>query len=126
MVFTAAFLGALTLLTVIGAVFAEPRVFFVAFLAVLGWRWYQVLRTPIEIRIRDDESIEFRRLLGRAALLEARQIKRIRRAGRGVWLEHQTGSLNLYGNMRGLSEFVWELKVRNPALQVEGLGGHSA
>jgi hypothetical protein len=125
-VFTVSFLGALTALTTFGAVFAEPRLFFVAFLGVLAWRWYLILKTPVEVRIRDDGSIEFRRLVGRSLILELHQIKQLKRVGRGVWLAHDSGSLSLYGNMRGLDELLWELRVRNPALREAGADADNA
>ena len=125
-VFTVSFLGVLTALTVFGAVYAEPRLFFVAFLAVLAWRWYLISKMPVEVRIRDDGSLEFRRLVGRSQILEPHQIKQLKRIGRGVWLEHDSGSLSLYGNMQGLDELLWELRVRNPALRDADAGSGNA
>lgn len=118
LVFTFGFLGLLTVLTVFGVFYAEPRLFFVAFLLVLAWRWNQLLKTPVEARIGDDGVIEFRGVIGRTEL-RVGQIKRILRVGRGYWLEHGNGSLNLYGNMEGIEDFLAQLQAMDPALEVK-------
>jgi hypothetical protein len=118
LVFTLGFLGVLTLLTILGVFFAEPRLFFVAFLLVLAWRWYQILKTPVKIQVEDDDTIEFRGLIGRVVLSPDR-INRIMRVGRGYWVEYPEGSLNVYGNMEGLEDFLAYLKSANPALEVK-------
>ncbi|UCC72999.1 MAG: hypothetical protein JSV86_00055 [Gemmatimonadota bacterium] len=118
LVFTLGFLGLLTALTVFGVFYAEPQLFFVAFLLVLAWRWRQILKTPVEVRVRDDGAIEFRGIIG-GTVLSVDQIRRVVRVGRGYWLEHADGSLNLYGNMEGIEEFLAELRAVNPELEVK-------
>jgi hypothetical protein len=118
LVFTFGFLVILTALTVFGVFYAEPRLFFVAFLLVLAWRWNQLLKTPVEVRTRDDGVIEFCGAIGRTEL-RVGQIKRVMRVGRGYWIEHAGGSLNLYGNMEGIDEFLAHLRALNPALEVK-------
>lgn len=118
LVFTLGFLGVLTSLTIFGVFFAEPRLFFAAFLLVLAWRWYQILRTPVKIQVKDDDTIEFRGLIGRVVLSPDR-IKRIMQVGRGYWVEYPEGSLNVYGNMEGVEDFLSYLKSANPALEVK-------
>ncbi|UCC82110.1 MAG: hypothetical protein JSW46_14075 [Gemmatimonadota bacterium] len=117
-VFTFGFLGFLTALTILGVFFAEPRLFFVAFLLVLAWRWNQLLKTPLEVRTRDDGVIEFRGVIGRREL-SVDDIKSVMRVGRGYWIEHTDGSTNLYGNMEGIEELLTELRAMNPALEVK-------
>jgi hypothetical protein len=116
---TLSFLGLLTLLTLFGLVYAEPRVFFAALVLYLGWRWYQIARTPLAVSVLDDGRVEFRGLLGRTAL-EAGEIKLIRRAGRGYVLEHSGGSIPLYGAIERFNEFVLNVKAANPSLEVRG------
>jgi hypothetical protein len=118
LVFTFGFLGILTVLTVFGVFYAEPQLFFVAFLLVLAWRWSQLLKTPVEVRTRDDGIIEFRGVIGRSEL-SVDQLTRVMRVGRGYWIEHGAGSLNLYGNMEGIEEFLAQLRAANPALEVK-------
>ncbi|NIN72961.1 MAG: hypothetical protein GTO46_13745 [Gemmatimonadetes bacterium] len=118
LVLTFGFLGILTALTVFGVFYAEPRLFFVAFLFVLAWRWNQLLKTAVEVRARDDRVIEFRGVIGRKELSVDR-IRRVMRVGRGYWIEHGDGSINLYGNMEGIDEFLAQLRALNPALEVK-------
>ena len=118
LVLTFGFLAFLTVLTVFGVFYAEPQLFFVAFLLVLAWRWNQLLKTPVEVRERDDDVIEFRGVIGRKEL-RVESMKRVMRVGRGYWLEHSEGSLNLYGNMEGIEDFLAHLREQNPALEVK-------
>jgi len=118
LVFTFGFLGILTALTIFGVFFAEPRLFFAAFLLVLAWRWHQLLKTPVEVRERDDGVIEFRGVVGRKEL-RVEQIERVMRVGGGYWLEHAGGSLRLYGNMPGIGDFLAHLRAVNPELEVK-------
>jgi hypothetical protein len=118
LVLTFGFLGLLTALTVFGVFFAEPQLFFVAFLLVLALSWHQRLKTLVEVRTRDDGVIEFRGVIGRGEL-SVDQIRRVMRVGRGYWIEHTDGSLALYGNMEGIDEFLSELRAMNPALEVK-------
>ncbi len=118
LVLTFGFLAFLTVLTIFGVFYAEPQLFFVAFLLVLAWRWNQLLKTPMEVRQRDDDVIEFRGVIGRKEL-RVDEIKQVMRVGRGYWLEHSDGSLNLYGNMKGIEDFLAHLRELNPALEVK-------
>jgi hypothetical protein len=118
LVLTFGFLAFLTLLTIFGVFYAEPQLFFVAFLLVLAWRWSQLLKTPVEVRVRDDQVLEFQGVVGRKEL-RVDQITRVMRVGRGYWLEHSDGSLNLYGNMEGIDDFLAYLRGVNPALEVK-------
>ena len=108
----------MTALTVLGAFYAEPQLFFVAFLLVLAWRWSQLVKTPVEVREREDGVIEFRGVIGRTEL-RVDQIEKVLRVGRGYWLEHGGGSLNLYGNMEGIEDFLAHLRAANPELEVK-------
>ncbi len=118
LVFTFGFLGTLTVLTIFGVFYAEPQLFFVAFLLVLAWRWNQLLKTPVEVRVRDDGVIEFRGVVGRKEL-RVDEIKQVLRVGRGYWLEHGDGSLNLYGNMEEIEDFLAHLQAANSELEVK-------
>jgi hypothetical protein len=115
--FTLGFLFVLTVLSVFGLFFAEPRWFFVAVLLALTWEWHRHLKAPVEIRVEESGSIGFRSLLGRV-VLSPQQIKRVKRAGRYCSLEYDRGSINLYANMEGIQEFLSILQAANPALEV--------
>lgn len=116
-VLTVGFLAVLTLLSVFGLFFAQPRWFFVAILFALAWEWYRHLRAPVSIRVQDEGTIEFRGLVGRI-VLRPEQIKRVRRAGRYCTLEHGGSAINLYTNMERLEEFLSYLQAANPGLEV--------
>lgn len=115
--FTFGFLSVLTLVTVFGLLFAEPRWFFAAILLALAWEWNRHLKAPIKVRIVDDGSVEFHTLIGRSEI-DPQQIERIRRAGRYCSIEHGGRTTNLYANMEGLEEFLSHLQSANPALEV--------
>jgi hypothetical protein len=114
---TFGFLIVLTLVTVFGLFFAEPRWFFAAVLLALIWEWNRHLKAPIKARIADDGSVEFHTLIGRRRV-DPREIRRIRRAGRYCSIEHGGRTTNLYANMEGLEEFLSRLQSANPALEV--------
>lgn len=118
LVFTLGFLALLTGLTIFGVFYAEPQLFFVAFLLVLGWRWHQILKSPVAVSLGDDGVVEFRSMIGRLKM-SVDQIKGITRVGRGYYLEHEGGSLNLYGNMEGIEDLLARLESLNPALKVK-------
>jgi hypothetical protein len=118
LIFTLGFLGFFTMVVVFGVFFAEPKALFIAFLAYLGWRWYQILRTPVVIRVREDDSIELHSLVHRV-VLQPDRIKRILRVARGYWMEYEGGSVSLYGNMKGIQDLLSYLQTRNPTLQVK-------
>ena len=118
LIFTFGFLSLLTALTIFGVFYAEPQLFFVAFLLVLAWSWNQRLKTLVEVRTRDDGVIEFRGVIGRGEL-RVDHIRRVMQVGRGYLIEHGDGSLSLYGNMEGINEFLAELRAMNPALEVK-------
>lgn len=115
--FTFGFLIVLTLVTGFGLLFAEPRWFFAAILLALVWEWDRHLKAPHTVRVGDDGSIEFRSFVGRK-IVDPKEIKRIRRAGRYCSIEHGGRTANLYANMEGLEEFLSHLQSVNPALEV--------
>jgi len=115
---TLGFLTVLTVLSVVGLFFAEPRWFFVVILFALAFEWYRHLRAPVRIRVRDDGTIEFRGTVGRTEL-DPKDVRRIRRAGRYCSLEHGGKRTNLYANMKGLQDFLSHLQAANPEIEVK-------
>ncbi len=111
-------LGLVTLLAALGALFAEPRLFFLLLLLVLLWSWYQTLKSPVRVRIRDDGVVEFRTLVGSFAV-GPDQMRQVVQVGRRYWLQYGRGWLYLYGNMEGLQDLLAELRAANPALEVK-------
>ncbi len=115
-VFTVGFLTVFTVVVIFGAIYAEPRLLYAVFLLYLGWRWYQVLRTPLVVRFAGDRPIEIKSL-ARRIFLEPGQIEKITQVGRGYWMVYEGGSLTLFGNMLGLEEFFAYLRSSNPGLE---------
>jgi hypothetical protein len=65
--FAYVFAAATALFTVFAAVsfVTDPQPFFLFFTAVLGWFWFNVLRSPYEVRLSPDGTVEFRALARR-------------------------------------------------------------
>jgi hypothetical protein len=108
----------LTLLAVLGVLFVEPRVFFVAVLLAVAWIWFQALRSPAKVRCRDDGAIE---LCGPIRRVVARpdEIDQIVQVGRRYWLHLPSGWLSLHGYGPNLQQFISYLTAANPALEVK-------
>lgn len=117
--FTYGYLIFLTAITVFGLVFAPPRVLFAVLLMYLIWRWYELLRTPTRIRLRDEGAVELRSRLG-TQVLNPGEIKLIRRRWRGYWLQHDKGAVALFGGLEGFDGLVADLRAANPNIRVEG------
>ena len=120
--FTNGFLALIVLVIVMGILYAEPTILYAVFLLFALWRWYQILSAPTEIRVMEDGSIEFRGVIGRRSV-RPEEVTLLKKVARGYYLECPTGSLNLYGNMAGIEEFVAYLRSANPGLEVEGAFG---
>jgi hypothetical protein len=104
------------LLCVFGIVFAEPAILYAVFLMFTLFRWYQILRVPIEVTIHDDGALEFRGVIGMRKI-QPKQIERLKRVGRGIYIEHPEGTFNLYGNMEGIEELLAYMTNVNPNLE---------
>jgi hypothetical protein len=117
-VLTIGFLVLITVLSVVGLLFAEPRWFFVVILFALAWEWYRHLRAPVRIVVNDDGAMRLRGLVSQIEL-HPKDITRIRRAGRYCSLEHGGKTTNLYANMEGLQEFLSGLQSANPEIDVK-------
>ena len=95
------------------------------FVIVLGiglFQAYMWLRFPFEIRVRDDNMIEFRSIFRRVSLSPS-QIKTVRakRYALGfVDVIHERGKVHLINQMEGFHEFLTSLKSLNPAVEVQG------
>ena len=113
--FTNGILVFIALLCLIRIVFAEPALLYAVFLMFTLFRWYQILRVPIEVRVHDDGAVEFRGVIG-VSVIRPREIERLKRVGRGIYIEYPDGTFNLYGNMEGIEELLAYLTNANPEL----------
>lgn len=114
-------------------------IFFIAVFLTHGklspWSWvilggfvlitYRQWRSPFEIRVNQDQSIEFRSLVGNTATTAARiKSVKIRRSVYGVVnVEHAKGTLRLINRIDGfdktdLREFLMTVKRMNPAIEI--------
>ncbi len=115
--FTNGFLALIVLVCVIGVIFAEPTILYAVFLMFALWRWYQILSVPIEVRVHDDGSVEFRGVIGSRSI-RPEEIERMKKVARGIYIEYREGTFNLYGNMEGIEELLDYLKEANPGLEL--------
>jgi hypothetical protein len=120
------FLTAVVFFTLVGVLVVLPdavrnpgnSVFDAIWLAILGWFWFNILRTPFEARISPDGLVHFRGLARRVvvAAAEIRQIRGIS-GGYGMRIEHNEGAdLAAHGVHR-------ELRVPHTDPTAQSLGG---
>ncbi len=95
---------------------------FVIVLAFGLFNGYMWLRIPFEIRILDDDTIEFRSLLRKRTVSPA-EIKSVRAKRYGIGfvdVAYGKGTVHLLSQMDGFHEFVSTIKSANPAARIEG------
>lgn len=83
---------------------------------------YMWLRIPFEIKIHDDNMIEFRSVLRRTTVSphEIKSVRAKRYALGFIDVVHQGGTVHLLSQMDGFHEFISTLKSLNPAVQIQG------
>ncbi len=90
---------------------------------VFAWMLYaMVLRVPYELKIHDDNSIEFRSLLGWKVILPS-QIKSIKTRPLSlgeILVKHGGGTIYLVHHIDGFYDFVWNVKQLNPEIEIRG------
>jgi hypothetical protein len=94
-------------------------VFVLGFALINGYMW---LRFPFEIRIRDDNVIEFRSIFRRVAI-SPNQIEAVRakRYALGfVDVVHEGGKVHLLNHIDGFHDFIATVKSLNPAVKIQG------
>lgn len=120
--------SALSLATLFGVFIAffyasGPERWFTFFwMACLLWLWYQVLRVPFQIKIREDGSIEFSSPLKRVVLSpeEIKSIKAYPLLAGQVRVRHSTGTLKLFSQMHDFHDFVSTVKSLNSSIEIKG------
>jgi hypothetical protein len=106
----------------LGKLDGPPLGVFVIWFCVALFVAYMWLRIPFEIKIHDDNMIEFRSLL-RKTIISPVEIKSVRakRYTLGfIDVVHQGGTVHLLSQMDGFHEFISTLKSLNPAVQIQG------
>lgn len=96
--------------------------FFLAWFALLAWIWYVYLRVPFEIKMLDDNSLEFRGILGRTTV-SPQDIKSIKAEPLSVGflnLKYTKGNIRLHNRMTGLYELIATVKSLNPDVEIKG------
>jgi hypothetical protein len=124
------YLAVVALLTLIGFLGVLPdaarnpdnRVFDAIWLAILGWFWFNILRTPLEARISPDGLVQFRGLARRVvvAAAEIRQIRGIA-GGYGMRIEHTRGRIWLRMGFTENFEFLTRIRQLNPSVEIRGV-----
>jgi hypothetical protein len=124
------FLAVVVLLTLIGFLGVLPdavrnpdnRVFDAIWLAILGWFWFNILRTPYEARISPDGLVRFRGLARRVVVAagEIRQIRGIA-GGYGMRIEYARGRIWLRVGFTENFEFLTRIRQLNPSVEIRGV-----
>jgi hypothetical protein len=121
------FLAAIVFFTLIGVLVVLPdavrnpdnRVFDAIWLALLGWFWFNILRTPYEARVSPDGLVHChgpaRRVVVTAA--EIRQIRGIP-WGYGIRIEHSRGRIWLRTGFTENFEFLTRIRQLNPSVEI--------
>ena len=80
------------------------------------------MRYPFEIKVRDDNFIEFRSLFRRIALSpnEIKAVRAKRYALGFVDIIHEKGKVHLLNQMDGFHDFISTLKSLNPSIKIQG------
>jgi len=94
-------------------------VFVLAFGLINAYMW---LRFPFEIKVRDDNVIEFRSLFRRVAIppSEIRAGRAKRYALGFIDVAHEGGKVHLINQMDGFHDFLATLKSLNPRVKIQG------
>jgi hypothetical protein len=124
------FLAAVVFFTLIGVLVVLPdavrnpgnSVFDAIWLAILGWFWFNILRTPFEARISPGGLVQFRGLARRVvvAAAEIRQIRGIA-GGYGMRIEHTRGRIWLRMGFTENFEFLTRIRQLNPSVEIRGV-----
>jgi hypothetical protein len=124
------FLAAVVFFTLIGVLVVLPdavrnpgnSVFDAIWLAILGWFWFNILRTPFEARISPDGLVHLRGLARRVvvAAAEIRQIRGIS-GGYGMRIEHTRGRIWLRMAFIENFEFLTRIRQLNPSVEIRGV-----
>lgn len=131
LVFYLVMLSALVLAGVVGIVVTAfgkldpngpPVWVFIMVFAFALFNAYMWLRFPFEIKIRDDNLIEFRSIFRRVIISPGTiQAVRAKRYALGfVDVVHEKGKVHLLNHIDGFHEFLTTLKSLNPAVKVQG------
>ncbi len=94
----------------------------IVWLVVLVWVWYAFLRIPFEIRVLDDNNIEFKSLLKRTTIspMEIKSLKAWSISIGFLRLKHSKGTIHLLNQIDDFHEFVSFIKASNPNIEIRG------
>ncbi len=95
-------------------------VIWILFMAGFWYLW--VLRVPFELKIHEDNSVEFRSLLKRTVVSphEIRSIKARPLTLGFINVKHERGTISLVNHIDGFYDLVWTLKSVSPSIEVRG------
>jgi hypothetical protein len=124
------FLATVVLFTLFGFLAVLPnavrnpdnRAFDAMWLAILGWFWFNILRTPYEARISPDGWVQFRGL-ARRVVIAAGEIRQIRGVGwyAGMKIEHARGRIWVRVPFTQNFEFLTRIRQLNPSVEIRGV-----
>jgi len=101
---------------------ADDRLFAAIWLGILGWFWFNILRTPYEARISPDGSVRFRGL-ARTVIVAAADIREIRglSGGYGMMIGHASGRIWLRMGFTENFQFLTRIRQLNPSVRFRGI-----
>jgi hypothetical protein len=91
-------------------------------LGILAWIWYFYLRIPFEIRLRDDNVLEFVSVI-KTTVVAPRDLISIKGALLNlgfIKVKHTGGSIRLICQITGLYELIYTVKGLNPDIEIAG------
>jgi hypothetical protein len=126
MVFIIAGLGFMTLLGTVATISQMGdssmgmlgKSFPLLWLFVMGWVWWGYLKIPFEIKIQEDNSIEFHSVLNRIVLSpdKIRCIHGHPLSWGFIKIIHSGGSIQLINQMNNFHDFIQTLRSSNPLI----------
>jgi hypothetical protein len=94
--------------------------FYLAWVAALGWFWFNALRTAYRIEVEGD-AVTFRTLGGRK-LTTLSRVHSIRSTNAGhTTVRFEGGRVDLLGGFDGFHDFVARVKQANPSVELKGV-----
>jgi hypothetical protein len=91
-------------------------------LGFLAWIWYFYLKIPFEIRLRDDNVLEFVSVI-KTTVVAPRDLISIKGALLNlgfIKVKHTGGTIRLLSQITGLYEVIYTVKALNPDIEIVG------
>lgn len=99
----------------------DPVWFYILWMCFLVWSWYEFMKLPYEITIRNGNSIQFCSVLKRVTI-SPHEIESIKAWGAGtIKIKHKDGAIRMVAQMNGFHDFISTVMSLNPSIELKGL-----